>query len=181
MFDKKTTDDLMWAVLLYYLTRKLGGGGQGGPRPLPAGSATTLGEGFYWYFLEWAKDRAPWIQWLRENRGRVSLTKVLGPPVSQYAVVVFEVRPPHPGIAQGPVYWPMTLRGLPTPAPKGANTEIEDIEGKGPSSVSVDTWEEFVNHVMQEAGETIRDYGVRQLQQLNQMIFGSPPTVHGAL
>ena len=58
MFDKKTTDDLMWAVLLYYLTQKLGGGGgKGGPRPLPAGSATTLGEGFYWYFWSGRRTR----------------------------------------------------------------------------------------------------------------------------
>ena len=96
-------------------------------------------------------------------------------------MVVFEVKPARTGTVSGPVYWPMTLRGLPTPAPLGAATEIGDIEGKGPSSVSVDTWDEWVDSVMQEAGETISNYGIRQLRQLNEMIFGPSPGVHGAV
>lgn len=146
MFSGKTTDDLLWALALFFITKHLGlgGRGEGGPRPIPA-PQVELQPGAYWYFLNDAKELERYADWLWRVRANAHHIKYLGARGVSQSVVIFLVHD------YTTAKW--DLPGLPTSAPKGIATEIEDIEGKGPSSVSPDTWQEYLGAVIETTGD----------------------------
>lgn len=162
MFADKTTDGLLWALLLFVLTRNIGRG-EGGPRPIP-GPKVTLQQGFYWYFLESPAARDQYFGWLKRQKNRVDHRKWLGTVGVDQALVVFHVR------NNQTADW--ELPGLPTPAPKGVFTTIEDIEGAGASSTDPDTFSEWVGKMGGIAYEKLRELDYRMQQYINDLVWG---------
>lgn len=170
MFSGKTTDDLLWALALFFLTKELGRRrkqGQGGPRPMPTARGVILEAGHYWVYLDTRTERDKYFGWLKRNMSMVVHVKLLGRPLIESCIVVFEV------LHDRAIKWdPAGIPGIPTPAPKGAATTIEDIEGKGASSIDPDTFSEFLASLVQAGPQVMAEYDRYIQERLREFFRG---------
>lgn len=171
MFSGKTTDDLLWALALFFLTKELGrrrNQGQGGPRPIPGPQGTMLEAGYYWIFLNDWQERQRYFDWLKRRRAFVTHRKTFGKPAIDQSIMLFQVLPDR-----GSVKWDAAgIPGIPTPAPKGMATAIGDLEGLGASSVDPDTWSEFIGSLVQAGPQVLRDFDSYMQETINRILKG---------
>lgn len=170
MFTGKTVDDLLWAVALFFITKQLSKAakqrGEGGPRPQATPGGITLQSGFYWHFLDGDAEHEAYYKWLRVNRTMVAHRKYLGRSGVKQAVVVFQV------LHDRSVKWVTGIPGIPTPAPKGALTTIEDIEGAGSSSVDPDTFSEWFAGLVAAGPEMLRSFDYYMQKKIDAIVMG---------
>ena len=125
------------------------------PEPEPEGpDVYTIGPGWFWYFVDWRKDGTAFAAFQKANRGNFEVRKVFGyPQMPDYSVVVFEV-------PIEPLEW--TLPGYPSPAPKGADTELTDLES-GPEPEAND-FGDWLRGAAQQSIDTLQEWD-RMLQE----------------
>ncbi len=139
------------------------GGGTPPRQRLPKRQRSTkpptnyLGAGVYWYWLRWSTDKTRYEAWQRANAGSATVIKVLGAESSDAAVLIIEV--------YEPVQW--TLPGMPTPAPRGINTTIEDIYGSAPPGSRLQRWLESMKQL---APDVLRYYDEKMQRWLDSIL-----------
>lgn len=123
-----------------------------GTRPEPAPEGTEpywVQPGWYWWFLDWSKDGAAYVQFQKEHYGYFEVRKVLGyAPGGNYSVIIFE-------IVVEPVAW--TLPGIPNPAPKGIDTELSDIES-APAPEDFGAWRDYLEQMATQTVDQMKAY-----------------------
>ena len=86
-----------------------------------AGDERMLQPGVYWYCCS-AGEAPELVRWMNDRTLLIAQTKLLGSNGVDCAIVLFELN--------GAAYW--TLTGLPTPAPAGMATTLQQL-GREPS------------------------------------------------
>lgn len=116
-----------------------------------------VGPGWFWYFLDWKKDGPEYTALQARERNNMMVRKVIGHG-SGFDVIIFEV-------AVEPMAW--TLPGWPTPAPKGIDTTITDLES-GPDPEATTDWAEFLEGLATQTVEQAQSYDARLQRWLNE-------------
>jgi len=127
-------------------------GGTGTPEPWTPPEPSEpepywIGLGWFWWFLDWTKDGAAFAAFTAEHAGNLMVRKTWGHGGTHH-VVLFEV-------TKEPLDW--TLPGWPTPAPKGAATELSDIEG-GPEPEPASAWRDWLTDMAGRSVEQVQAY-----------------------